>query len=190
MPKGHFVVALWFVCLLSLSQLGTADQITLKNGDRISGVIRRSDAGTLDIKTDYAGSVSVKWDAVQAISSDQPLYVTSKDGQLLVGTVTSADSKFLVATRDSGTVTVSKDAVQTLRSESAQHEAQHAGDWSGNVDTGLSLSRGNSDTTTFALGAAAARSTTRDKTSVFVTSLFAKSGTGAPSTAAYAMTSI
>ncbi len=49
--------------------------------------------------------------------------------------------------------------------------------WSGTVDAGLSLTRGNSKTTTLAVGMNAARTTPRDKISVYLTSLLAKNST-------------
>jgi len=47
--------------------------------------------------------------------------------------------------------------------------------WSGALDTGLSLTRGNSDSTTFALAGKAARVTDRDKISVYTTAIYTKS---------------
>ena len=44
-----------------------ADQVSLKNGDRLSGTIVKSDGKTLVLKTDYAGALEVKWDAVAGI---------------------------------------------------------------------------------------------------------------------------
>ena len=46
-----------------------ADQIVLKNGDRLTGVIETSDDKTLVIKTEFAGEVTVQWSAVQDINS-------------------------------------------------------------------------------------------------------------------------
>ena len=46
-----------------------ADQIVLKNGDRLTGVIETSDDKTLLIKTEFAGEVTVQWSAVQDINS-------------------------------------------------------------------------------------------------------------------------
>ena len=42
------------------------DQITLKNGDRYSGTIVKSDAKELVLKTEFAGTVTIQWDAVTA----------------------------------------------------------------------------------------------------------------------------
>lgn len=172
------ILLLCFVNFLSVA-LCNADLITLANGDRITGAIKSSDGTNLTIKTDYAGDLTVKMSAIKSITSDQPLYVTSKDGQALVGTVSTTDSKVEVATTSAGTVGVAKDSVLTMRSKSEQAAV---GAWGGFLDSGLSLSRGNSDTTNFTLGASAVRSTDRDKTSVFVTSLLAKNTTAGIST--------
>lgn len=151
-----------------------ADQILLKNGDRITGGITSSDGKSLSVKTAYAGDLTIQWDAVQSVSSDQPLYVTSKDGRLLVGKIQSSANSVQIATANSGTVTLSRDAVQTVRSESEQ---KAYGAWGGVLDTGLSLARGNADTTTFTIGAHAARVTDKDKTSAFVTSIYSSGNT-------------
>ena len=158
--------------LLLFGVVGYADQITLKNGDRLTGSIQKSDADNLTLKTDYADIVTIKWSAVEHISADKPLYVTSKQGQVLVGTVESKDGKFQVHTEESGEISLTRDAVQVMRSPEEQKLAQA---WSGFVDTGLSLTRGNSKTTTYALGANADRTTERDKVTVYAVSLFAKS---------------
>ena len=71
-----------------------ADQVTLKNGDRLTGTIVKSDGKTLLIKTEFAGEVSVPGDAMSAMVSSQPLPLALKDGQTIVGKVTAADNKF------------------------------------------------------------------------------------------------
>lgn len=162
-----------------------ADQITLKNGDRLSGTVVSSDAKTLTLKTDYAGTIAIQWAAIESLSSSQALYVTSKNGQVTVGAVSTADGSLEVQTPQSGAVRVPRDSVTSIRNQEQQtaHDAEierlrnpHLLDyWSGSVDSGLALSRGNSDTTTFNLGMKAERDTSRDKISVYSTALFTKS---------------
>jgi putative salt-induced outer membrane protein YdiY len=162
-----------------------ADQITLKNGDRLTGTIIRSDAKTLVLKTDYADAVTIKWDFVQKIESSQPLYVGTKGGQVVVGPVTTSDSKLAVATKESGSVTVDKADVASLRNpdeekktEAALERLQHPslGDlWVGSLDTGLGLVRGNSESSNFTFGLNAVRATTRDKISLYTVSAFSRS---------------
>ena len=100
-----------------LAQSGRADQVTLKNGDRLTGTIVKSDAKTMLIKTELAGEVNVQWDAVTTIVSSQPLHLGLKDGQTVVGTVATADGKFAVATKTAGEVTAPKEAVVTVRND-------------------------------------------------------------------------
>jgi putative salt-induced outer membrane protein YdiY len=176
-------------CLLAVS--ARADQVTLKNGDRLTGTIVKSDAKTMLIKTELAGDVNVQWDGVTSIVSSQPLHLALKDGQTVVGTVTTADGKLDVATRTTGEVVAAKETVVTVRNDDEEkaYDAEidrlrnpHLTDfWSGMLDSGLSVTRGNSATLAFSLSAKAARVTTRDKISVFSTAVYASDDATPPS---------
>ena len=91
-----------FPVLLILFVFGSAaayaDQISLKNGDRLTGTIVKSDGKTLLLHTDYAGDVSLSWDAVQAVDSKQPLHIELRDGKFLAGPVSTADGQLTVTT--------------------------------------------------------------------------------------------
>jgi putative salt-induced outer membrane protein len=163
------------IALLLLILNGTllADQVTMKNGDRLSGAIVKYDGKNLIIKSELAGQVTIPWDAVTSITSSEPLNVGLKDGQLLVGEVTTTDGKFNVATKDTGTVAAAKDAVQVIRSkdEQAAYDADidHSRNprlidlWTGFLDLGYATTRGNTDTGSFTLNTDVTRATTRDK---------------------------
>jgi putative salt-induced outer membrane protein len=97
--------------------------------------------------------------------------LTTADGRVVTGKITSTDNGMSVETA-SGTVMVTKPSIKTIRSESEQHDY---GAWGGFIDSGLSLSRGNSETTTFTLGSSAVRATEKSKTTIFINSLFARS---------------
>jgi YD repeat-containing protein len=168
-----------------------ADQITLTNGDRLTGDVIRSDGKTLVIKTEFAGEVTVQWTAIDTITSAQPLHVGLKDGQTIVGTVTSSDGKVQLQTKEAGAVLTTKNAIQVIRSdkEEAAYDAAmerlqhpHLGDfWSGTLDTGLSLTRGNSATLSYNLAGRAVRQTDRDKITVYTTAVYGKNDTTSPS---------
>lgn len=174
-----------------IAPLAMADQIMLKNGDRLTGTIVKSDGKTLTIKSEIVGTVSAPLDAVTQITSDQPLYLTLKDNQTLVGTVSTADGKLAISTSEAGTITVARDIIQTVRSKEEEQAYQTQLNrlrnpglrdlWSGTVDTGLSLSHGNADTATFNFGFNAARTTTRDKISAYMTTLYARNSTAGTS---------
>src|SRR5262245_51237047 len=94
------------LCLSLLAESGRADQATLTNGDRLSGTIVKTDdqTKTLLIKSEFAGDVTVQWSAVSAIVSPQPLHLTLADGRVIAGTVSTADGKLEVATKDRGEI--------------------------------------------------------------------------------------
>ena len=161
-----------------------ADQVVLKNGDRLTGTIVDSDGKTLTLKSTFAGEVKIQWDAVQEITSDEPVYVSAKGGEVLVGKVTTTEGKFSVQTTNSGPVTVSKEVVQSVRSkeQQASYDAEierlrHPrllDSWGGVVDTGLAIARGNTETFTYNLSAKAARTTAKDKVSVYGLSVYSR----------------
>lgn len=167
-----------------------ADQLTLKNGDRLTGAIVKSDAKTLIIKTSSAGDVTVDWSAVDSITSTEPLHVGLKGGQMVVGPVSTSGSEIQIATQTAGVVTVSKDSIEVIRSDSEQaaydammERLQHprlSDYWSGLLDTGLSLTRGNSATLTYTLSAKAVRQTDRDKITVYTTAIYGKNDNTSP----------
>jgi putative salt-induced outer membrane protein YdiY len=173
----------WVMCFFAVS--ARADQVTLKNGDRLTGAIVKADAKTLLIKTEFAGDVTLQWDAVTGIVSSQPLHVALKDGQTIVGTVNETDNKVDVATKETGAVSTSKDAVVGVRNDAEQKayddqierlKHPHLMDfWSGLLDTGLSDTQGNSKSLTFNLAGKAARVTDNDKISVYLDSIYARS---------------
>jgi len=177
--------------ILSLSLLALpvlADQVTLKNGDRLSGTIVKSDddAKTLLIKTDLAGDVTVKWNAVTAIVSSQALHITLSDGRVLAGTVTTTDNNLEIATKDTGTVSAGRDSVKSIRNDAQQAEAdrlQHPGlldYWSGLFDLGLSLTEGNSSTAALTIAGKASRVVPKNKLTLYYTEVYSRDSNESP----------
>lgn len=173
-----------FAAIFLISSAAVADQVSLKNGDRLSGAIVSSDGKVLTLKSDLAGEVKIQWDAITSITSTQNLHLALKDGQTIVGAVTTNEKTLTVATKSSGNVTAPMDSVTTIRddAEEAVYEKTvlHPGLadlWSGVVDTGLSLTRGNSDTLNYTFAGKAARVSSRDKISVYTTAIYADNST-------------
>lgn len=179
-----------FIPFLLLAQALLADQVTLKNGDRLSGNILKYDGKNLILKSDLAGEVTIPWENVTTVTSTQPLNVTLKDGQRVVGTVTTDGAKFNVATKDTGSVTAARENVQFIRSEPEQKTYDTEIDryknprlidlWTGTFDLGFTQTAGNTETETFTLGANAVRATTRDKITVNYTQIYSSSNASGP----------
>jgi len=133
----------------------------------------------------------VQWEAVTSITSTQPLHLGLKDGETVVGTVATSDGKFEVATKTTGELAPAKDTVVAVRNDDEQKAYDAEIDrlrnprltdfWSGILDTGLSVTRGNSATLTYNLAGKAARVTSRDKISVYATAVYATDATTPPS---------
>ena len=187
-----FGVAAVLLCLCAASAFG--DQVTLKNGDRLTGTIVKTDdkEETLLIKTDLAGDVSVKWEAITSIVSTQSLHLALKDGQTIVGTVaTEPSGTFDVATKTTGEIKAAKETVTYVRNDAEQkahddevYRLQHpklTDFWSGQLDTGLSVTSGNSSTINYTLAAKAARVTSKDKISLYTTAVYGKNNAVNPS---------
>ena len=175
-----------------------ADQVTVENGDRVSGNIVKSDRNSMTMKTEFFGEVTIPWDSIREIISDQELFVTAANGQVLVGTVSTTGSRLQVRISQADTVPVEMAVVENLRSQ-AEQDAYKAeierlrnpgllDFWSGYIDGGFSFSGGNADTSAISTSMRTQRRTQRDKISIYATTLFAQnSNSGVTETTANAI---
>lgn len=170
-----FVVLIYAVAALP----ALADQVSLKNGDRLTGTIVKSDGKTLVLHTDYAGDVTLQMSAVQSLESDEPLHVQLQDGRNAAGNVTTSDGNIQVAASSSAPVEAPIASITTLRNnaeEAAYEKSLHPGffeDWKTGLNLGFALTRGNSETENLSLGFLAARQTLHDKLSAYANSVYA-----------------
>jgi hypothetical protein len=182
-------VALTLLSLSLFSIVIRADQVTLKNGDRLSGVIVKTDddTKTLLIKTELAGDVTIKWEGVTAIESSQSLHITLSDGRVLVGTVRTVEGKFEVAAKDTGTVAAEHGAIKAVRSDAEQAEVDRLlhprlrDYWGGLFDLGLSITEGNSSATALTIAGKASRVVPKNKLTLYYTQVYGKDNAGSPS---------
>jgi putative salt-induced outer membrane protein YdiY len=182
--------ALFPFLFLALTSALFADQVTLKNGDRLTGTVVKSDGKELVLHTDAAGDVTIKFDQVQEIKTDAALHVTLKDGKTAVGPVSTSDGKLEIATKSTGTVEAPKDDVTLIRNDAEQmayDKSLHPGlthGWTGGVDVGFSLARGNSETENLSLALNAVHPTLNDKITIYLSSIDTQNDLATPSTVA------
>ena len=154
------------VCLMS------ADQVVLKNGDRVTGSIVKKDAKQITIQTDMFGLVSTAWDQVVSIIADKPLNVVLPDGKTVVGTLRESGGKVEIASGGT-TVAVAPQEITTIRNAAEQKAFERLLQpgwldlWAGGGSIGFAGTSGNAKTTTFTTGLTAARITRTDKTSIY-----------------------
>jgi putative salt-induced outer membrane protein YdiY len=154
-----------------------ADQIVLKNGDRLTGAITKFDGTSLTIKTEFTGDVTAQWSAVQEVTSTQPLHVVTQ-GKTVVGPVSTTDTNLVVATPN-GAVNIAKADITALRSDSEQSAYEKAlhppltQGWAGGANVGFAVTRGNSETKNLNLAFNADRKTGKDDISLYANSVYA-----------------
>ncbi|HNY40736.1 MAG TPA: DUF481 domain-containing protein [Bryobacteraceae bacterium] len=159
--------------LLLAGSLLTADQVALKNGDRITGKIVRSDVKTLVLKTDYAGEVTIDRAQIVSLASDDALHVQLKD-RTVVGQVTPAgEAAVEVKTSEGAPVRSALGEILAIRTAAEQKAWGREQErvlhprlndfWSGFVTLGMAGSSGNSQTSSIATAASATRQAGKNK---------------------------
>lgn len=176
----------WAVLIALAWMPAAADQITLKNGDRLTGTVVKSDAKQLVFKSELAGQVTVPWEAVTGMTAG-PVYVGFKSGQVVVGEFRLSGDMAEMRTEQTGTLKAGRANVEFIRSKEEQTLYETEIDryrnprlvdlWTGFVDLGLSATRGNAITSNLATSAQATRVTSRDKIGVHFTSVYSSNRT-------------
>ncbi|MGJ5816714.1 DUF481 domain-containing protein [Paludibaculum fermentans] len=176
------------VCGLAATLFG--DQITLKNGDRVSGKIVMADDKTVLLKTDYAGEIKIDRASITNMVTDQVLNVTLKDAGKVQGKVETTAEGVQVQKTDGTAVTVKPEVVTNLRNDASQkayereeerlHHPRLNDFWAGFVSLGIANSSGNSITTTVSTAASATRIAGKNKLSLNFAQLYATQSTTLP----------
>src|SRR3954451_13481385 len=107
------------VVLLLAAGAIQADQVLMKNGDRVTGSIIKKDGKELTIKTQHFGVVTTAWDQVESVKVDTAVTVVLADGKSVLGTVSTTEGKVVVAAKDA-TVTVAPADVAAIRNADEQ----------------------------------------------------------------------
>ena len=74
------------------------DQITLQNGDRITGTVVKKDEKILTFESDVFGPITLPWSKVQSLTTEKPVFVELPDKQIVMGTIESKEDGVEVAT--------------------------------------------------------------------------------------------
>ncbi len=70
-----------------LPRSAAADEVLVRNGDRLSGDVIRQEKGRLRLETTYAGTVEIAWKDVREVRFDEPGQVLLDDETVLTVTV-------------------------------------------------------------------------------------------------------
>lgn len=163
-------VGVWVLFTAALPLV--ADQITMKNGDRVTGSIVKKDAATLTVKTELFGVVTLPWDKVETVKADTPVNVVLADGKTVKGTINTDAGKLTVASADAKAVVAPAEVI-ALRDDAEQKAFERLQNpgwlqlWTGNALVGFAGTKGNAETQTFTVGMGAARVSRKDTTKIY-----------------------
>ena len=162
----------FFVCV------AFADQVTLKNGDRATGKILKKDGASLTFKSDAFGNITIPWEKVDRLASDDQLTVVLPSGKSVLGKLDTKDNKLEVTTPTiKESIPIAEvSAIRNTDEQRTKDKLEHPGLlnlWSGYADLGVSLARGNAHTTTMTTALNASRETKGDKTSAYFNQIYA-----------------
>ena len=163
---------------LSTACAAWADQVTLKNGDRITGAIVKKEGNNLTVKSDLLGVVTVPWDQITDIHSAAPLNVVLAGQTAPVPTVTKAtiaetSGQITLSSGQTAPQTMAPSGIAVIRDnaeESAYERLLKPGLlqlWTGTATLGLTGTAGNAVTSTFTTGINASRTTRHDAIALY-----------------------
>ncbi len=147
--KRFWVVFSSFIILLCPpAQAKRKDLVIMKNGDRLTGEVKKLEHGILYIDLTYvSGSIGLDWSQVERVQSTGGFQVILKNGKRVSGTIqkkTAAEEPerdFTIHAKQGEVSAASPDVVTV--------ESQKQGFWrqlTGAIDLGVNFSSGNSQT--------------------------------------------
>jgi len=140
MTESRGVIGMLSLLISLTATIAAADQIIMKNGDRITGTIARIWDEEVFIEPDYADEFAVDIGAVAYIDTPRDFEIEMADGQEMVAQFQGADengNQIIIV--DGKTVIVPLAQLATL------DEPDNYFDWYVNSDLNYSLDKGNTD---------------------------------------------
>lgn len=144
-----------------------ADTVETKDGARLVGTITGIDAGTVKMKTTFAGDLTIKQSEVVSISTDKAISVRLASGTVLAGKVTTQDGAIHISGAD-GDLTTKVDRIATTWDVGAEDpkvtELKEAAErhWTYEVALDATGKTGNQEQLGTAVSASAEMKTTQD----------------------------
>lgn len=148
------------LCVLSVTNI-FADQITLKNGDRLSGKIIKQDDEKIILQTELAGVITIAKTNIDKILADAAF---TKEENSTEKTDVDSAAKTEEKTEDK---TATASAAPAAKRQSGLTEG-----WDGAANIGFSFTSGNADTATFTAGVRAEKSAEKDKWTTYLNTLW------------------
>jgi len=157
------IVLLGLLGVVLLSGPLQADQVFLKNGDRLSGQIVKLTDGKLVLKSELAGEVTIALANIQTFASDAPVEVHLKDGTVLNQKVAAAaPDQFAIEEGEA----LRAQTFELADLVSINPPAKPEPKWTGSLSGAFASTHGNTKTETISASINMSKRTKNDRTTV------------------------
>ncbi len=90
MKKSRILLAVSHILMMLMSVHAAADEILMKKGDRITGTVVSMQDKVLLFRTSYAGDISIRWEEISGLTTDNPIHVILDDETAARGCVSTS----------------------------------------------------------------------------------------------------
>jgi putative salt-induced outer membrane protein YdiY len=143
-----------------ITDFATADEVRLKNGDRLTGQVVSMEAGTLVLKTAYAGKIAINWTDILSLTTDGIINVVLSDGTSIKGiSVPVTEGKIRLETeRIEQAVSIDLANVKSMYIKPPPTVKLSV-----RANLGISVAKGNTDTETYHFDGVAVARTAKNR---------------------------
>ena len=142
------VIVLFYLSISPLLAKRNDDRVVLKNGDHITGEIKRIERGILYFKPGYAlEDIQIDWTRVERLESQDYFTVGLTDGAVYTGLIKKEPPSS--EEMNDFTISTSDNVVERRRAEVVTLQSMEKSRWNqmkGSIDYGFSYASGNSQT--------------------------------------------
>jgi len=122
-----------------------ADELIMRNGDKLTGTVISKQGNVLKFRTPYADSIEIRWARVASLRTDKPVTLLLLDGTIVEATfITTKSDADEAEQREDGKPVILAGSVGLIKPEPWQ--IARGAKFTGKVNIGLKSERGNTDT--------------------------------------------
>lgn len=154
------VLSLYFLVIIFSAEPALADEVILKNGDKLTGTVVKVEGGKLTLKTDYAGSIEIPMVKIKSLFTDQAAEIKMESGEVLKGQLKTSEEGKLVVEPGPGRELVTVDWGKVAAVNPPARKL------TGNITVGGTSQSGNTDRASASIGANAAIRSDKDRFSL------------------------
>ncbi len=145
----RYLAPCWFAFILMtlLMSHAHADEVIMKNGDRLLGEIISMEAGKLIFKTPYASKNVIPWDQVERLTSEKMLEISLPDKETFKGKVITGEDGTIILKPEAGPATepIPMGQIKAM----AQLKPPEKWEFTASTSVGINIQHGNTEKQTF-----------------------------------------